>query len=147
MKSDLTIKLARVRRTVWARHASPWSAWSRWATTPLVLLPVWTRRWPHAAATTAWFALNPVVFPEPPDDRAWSTRAILGEEQWIADRPKDLALVVNASAAAASVVAVAAAYRRRPVAAASATGAQMALTLVYWELMTRYLGRRQRSAR
>ncbi|MFI0980904.1 DUF6653 family protein [Streptomyces sp. NPDC021093] len=134
-----------MRRAVFARHSNPWSAWTRWATTPLVLWLVWTRRGPHVAVTAAWFALNPVVFPKPADDRAWASRAMLGEEQWLADRPKDLALGVNAAASLASACAVAAAYRRRPAAAASATAAQMALTLVYWELMARYLDGHRRT--
>lgn len=95
--------LARVRRAVFARHSSPWSAWTRWA-----------------------------------------TRAMLGEEQWIVDRPKDAALDVNAAASVAGVAAVVAASRRRPAAAAVATAAEMALLLVYWELMARYFDRRKR---
>lgn len=34
---------------VFARHSNPWSAWTRWLSTPLVLVPLWTRRWSHAA--------------------------------------------------------------------------------------------------
>jgi hypothetical protein len=28
--------IARMRRAMFARHANPWSAWSRWTSTPLV---------------------------------------------------------------------------------------------------------------
>ena len=31
-----------------------------------------------------WMAVNPVVFGKPAHERAWATRAVLGEEQWIA---------------------------------------------------------------
>ncbi|WP_275040990.1 hypothetical protein [Nocardiopsis valliformis] len=31
---------ARLRRAVFARHSNPWSAWTRWASIPLVLVPV-----------------------------------------------------------------------------------------------------------
>ncbi|KKW63524.1 hypothetical protein AAV95_16735, partial [Mycolicibacterium elephantis] len=65
-------RLARVRRAVFARHANPWSAWSRWATTPLVLVPAWTRSWRHAAPIAVWFAVNPVIFAPPADERAWA---------------------------------------------------------------------------
>jgi hypothetical protein len=85
-----------------------------------------------------WFALNPVVFPRPAHERAWSTRAMLGEEQWIVDRPGDAAMAVNAAASAAAVVAVLGARYRRPWPAGVACAAQMALTLVYWEQMARY---------
>jgi hypothetical protein len=136
--------LARVLRGVFARHSNPWSAWTRWASAPLVLVPVWTRRWTHAGAVAIWLAVNPVVFPKPADERAWATRAMLGEEQWILDRPKDAALVVNAAASVAGVAAVVAARRRRLTPAAVSTAVQMALLLVYWELMARYVDRRQR---
>ncbi|MFI6574741.1 DUF6653 family protein [Nocardiopsis sp. NPDC050513] len=131
-------RLGRLRRAVFARHAHPWSAWSRWATAPLVLVPVWTRSWKHAAVVTVWFALNPVIFPKPADDRAWSSRAMLGEEIWLTDRPRDAALAVNAAASAVGLVAVVAARRRRLAPAATASAASMALLLVYWELMARY---------
>jgi hypothetical protein len=44
------------------RHSNPWSAWSRWATTPSALMPVWTRRRDQAALIAAWFAVNPLLF-------------------------------------------------------------------------------------
>lgn len=137
-------RLAQVRHAVFARHANPWSAWTRWASSPLVLVPVWTRRWSHAAAVGAWFALNPVIFPKPADHRAWASRAMLGEELWLTDRPVDASLGVNAAAAAAGVMAVIAARSRQMAPAAAATAAQMMLLLVYWELMVRYLDRHQR---
>lgn len=133
------IRFAELRRAVFARHANPWSAWSRWATTPLILVPVWTRRRRAAVWVVTWFALNPVIFGEPPDRSAWSTRAMLGEEQWITDRPRDAALLVSATATAAAAGALIAARRRRLAPAVIATAAQMALTLGYWELMARYL--------
>ncbi|MFD0773414.1 DUF6653 family protein [Streptomonospora algeriensis] len=130
--------VARLRRAVFARHSNPWSAWTRWAATPLVLVPVWTRDWRHAALVAGWMALNPVLFPEPADDSAWSTRAMLGEEQWITDGPHDAALAVQTAGSAAMVAALVAAYRRRPAAAAAATAATMGLTMLYWQQMTRY---------
>ncbi|MFI9406920.1 DUF6653 family protein [Nocardia sp. NPDC052316] len=136
MKSGRTF--AGIRRAVFARHSNPWSAWSRWATAPLLLVPVWKRSWPHAAAVGAWFAVNPLIFPAPADQRAWATKAILGEELWLADHPMDAALAVNTAATGAGVAAVLGAWRRRPVAAAAAIGALMLLLLGYWELMARY---------
>ena len=129
---------ARIMRAVFARHSNPWSAWSRWATIPLVLLPVWTRSRGQAAAVAVWFVLNPVIFPRPVHDGAWSTRAMLGEERWMLDRPRDAALAVNAATTAAAVVALVGARYRRPLPTGAACAAQMALTLVYWEQMARY---------
>ncbi|WP_228538207.1 DUF6653 family protein [Nocardia sp. XZ_19_385] len=129
---------ARVRSAVFARHSNPWSAWSRWATAPLLLVPVWKRSWPHAAVVGAWFAVNPVLFPAPAHQRSWATKAILGEELWVVDRPKDVALAVDAAAAGAGMIALLGAWHRRPVPAGAGIGALMLLLLGYWELMARY---------
>jgi hypothetical protein len=80
--------IARLRRKVFERHANPLSAWSRWGTTPLILVPVWTRKWTHAVPVLAWMIANAVVFPKPEHERAWATRAVLGEEMWIVERPR-----------------------------------------------------------
>jgi hypothetical protein len=133
--------VAGVRRAIFARHCNPWSAWTRWASTPLVLVPVWTRRWDYAALVGLWFVVNPVLFGKPGHEQGWSTRAMLGEELWITRRPKDAALAVSAATSIAAVCAIVAARRRRLGTAAAATAAQMALTLVYWQQMVRYLDR------
>lgn len=128
----------KIKRAVFARHCNPWSAWTRWASIPLTLLPVWRRSWRDAALVGTWMAINPVVFGRPANERAWSTRAMLGEERWIDDRPMDAAMAVNVAATAAGVTAMIAARRRRAVPATAATAAQMGLLLAYWELMARY---------
>lgn len=48
-------------------------------------------------------AANPVIFRRPADEHAWSTRAVLGEELWITERPRDTAMAVNAAATLAGV--------------------------------------------
>ena len=131
---------------MFARHSNPWSAWTRWASAPLVLVPVWTRRRRDAAIVAGWLALNPVIFGKPAHNRAWATRAILGEELWAADRPRDAAAIVTGVASLAAVAAIIASARHRRVPAAVACSAQMALTLVYWELMARYWDRYRMSA-
>lgn len=85
--------------------------------------------------------MNPVVFGKPAHHRAWSTRAMLGEELWISDRPRDAAMLVSAATSAAALVAVVAARRHRLRPALIALVVQMALTLVYWQQMVRYLDR------
>jgi hypothetical protein len=133
--------IARMRRAMFARHANPWSAWSRWASTPLVLLPVWTRRRSHALMVAIWFALNPVIFSKIHDERSWATRAMLGEELWISRRPRDSAAALSVVTSLVAVVAFVAARRHRTVSAAVATATQMTLTLVYWQQMVGYLER------
>lgn len=130
-----------VKSAVFARHSNPWSAWSRWASVPLLLVPAWRHSWRDAALVGAWMALNPVVFSEPPHQRAWATRAVLGEEQWIAERPRDAAMAVDVGATAAGVVALVAASRHRAVPALAATAVEMGLLMAYWELMARYYDR------
>jgi uncharacterized protein DUF6653 len=134
-------RVALVRRAVFARHANPWSAWTRWASTPLMLVPVWTRRRSHAVLVGAWLTVNPVLFPKVTDERHWATRAMLGEELWITRRPKDSATALSVVTSAVAVIALVAARRHRLVPAAAASAVQMALTLVYWEQMVQYLDR------
>lgn len=138
-----TSTVARLRHAMFARHSNPWSAWTRWASTPLVLVPVWTRRRRDAALVAGWLAVNPVLFPKPAHDRAWATRAMLGEELWIVDRPRDAAMILSAVTSAISIGALVAARRHRLRTAVVATAAQMALVLVCWELMARLYDRRR----
>ena len=89
-----------------------------------------------------WLAANPFVFGKPAHERAWSTRAMLGEELWISRRPRDAAMFVSAATSTAALGAVIAARGHRLLPAVVATAVQMALTLVYWEQMARYFDRR-----
>src|SRR5918994_1188470 len=123
--------VAGVVRKVFERHANPLSAWSRWATTPLVLIPVWTRKWTHAVPVLAWMIANAVVFPKPKHERAWATRAVLGEEMWIVERPRDAAMAVDAGSIVSLAAALIAARKRRLVPAVAATTGAMALIMVY----------------
>ena len=139
--------IARMRRKVFERHANPWSAWSRWGTTPLVVVPVWTRKWTHAVPVLAWMIANAVVFPKPEHERAWATRAVLGEEMWIVERPRDAAMVVNAGGIACLVAALIAARRRTLAHAVAGTAGSMALIMVYWKQMADYYDAEQAARR
>lgn len=138
--------MAQLRRALFARHCNPWSAWTRWASTPLILVPAWTRRRSHAVWLALWLAVNPFVFGRPGQLRAWSTRAMLGEELWISQRPRDGATVISGLTSTTALVAVVAARRHRLLPAAIATALQMSFTLVYWEQMVRYLERERQDA-
>jgi hypothetical protein len=98
---------------VWRRHSSPWSVWTRILTYPLVYLPLWNRSWKQGVVVTAWFAANPVIFPEPEDDSSCATRGVLGEKLWMAERPRDLIMLLSAASGMVGVVGLVAAYRRR----------------------------------
>ncbi|HEY9304252.1 MAG TPA: hypothetical protein VIO95_08185, partial [Mycobacterium sp.] len=79
--------------------------------------------------------------PKVTEKRNWATRAMLGEELWITNRPKDTAAALSVLTSTIAVVALIAARRHRAALAAVATAIQMALTLVYWQQMVRYLDR------
>lgn len=126
---------ARLKRWVFARHSNPMSAWSRWASIPLVVLPFWKRDAGAAAAVAAWMLLNPIVFPKPRHDQAWATKAMLGEELWSERLRFDTAFSVNAASTAAMAVSIAGAWRKSARLTIPAAAAQMTLTLVFWKLM------------
>ncbi len=118
------------------RHANPWSAWTRLLSTPLLLVPLWTRRWWLYGPVAAWLAVNPVVFPEATDEKAFATRAMLAEEQWSRDMTSEPAVTaVSAAAGVLLVAAMVAAYRKRRGLMVSGTAGFMVLTLLEWKLL------------
>ena len=66
----------------------------------LVFVPIWTRSWREGAVVVVWLIVNPIMFREPKNDKAWATRAMLGEEMWIAERPLDRAMALGVGATA-----------------------------------------------
>jgi hypothetical protein len=73
----------------WARHANPWSGWSRLTTLPLLALAIWSRVWIGwgaiipIAAVVFWVWLNPRLFPVPQSTDNWMSRGVLGERVWL----------------------------------------------------------------
>ena len=74
----------------WARHANPWSGWTRLATLPMLALAAWSRDWigwwalPAFLLALAWTWANPCLFPPPRRHDAWMTQGVLGERLWLA---------------------------------------------------------------
>ena len=73
----------------WARHANPWSGWSRVITTlPLLVAAIWSRAWlgywslALIALAIWWIWFNPRAFGPAKDDHAWISRCVLGERFW-----------------------------------------------------------------
>lgn len=73
----------------WARHANPWSGWTRFVTClPLLALAVWSRAWlgywslALIALALAWVWFNPRAFGPVPNDGAWISRGVFGERFW-----------------------------------------------------------------
>ncbi len=79
----------RMSDEVWARHANPWSVWTRYACLPLLALSIWSRVWIGGWAwlpvllTLIWIWLNPRVFGKPESTDNWASRAVLGERVWL----------------------------------------------------------------
>jgi hypothetical protein len=140
--SDKTVAMASTgshfKRWVFSRHSHPWSAWTRWASTPLVMVPVWNRSARHGVVVAAWLVLNPVLFPPPRNDSAFATRAVLGEERWVEELPVSRALAVDCVAGAALLVAIDGARRHRRAQMTIATIGTMSALLWYWLEMVRF---------
>ena len=64
------------------RHAHPVSAWSRLLSTPLLLVPLWTRRWWLYVPIGAWFAVNPVMTPRAQDMSSFGTAVFVTLTLW-----------------------------------------------------------------
>jgi hypothetical protein len=133
----MTSTWARGTRWVFARHSHPWSAWTRWASIPLIMLPIWNRSARQGALVGAWFVANAVVFPPPRDDSAYATRVVLGEEMWLEERRVSGALAINGMASGALLIAVDGARRHRRGQMTIATIGAMGALLVYWREMVR----------
>ncbi len=116
-----------LRHWMFVRHAHPVSAWSRLLTVPLVAAPFWTRRTDVTAGVPVWFAMNPIMTPEPADRRSFATRAILGEERWLAQPGLDRTMgALNVLGVVALGGAVLAAWHRRKAPTVVGVAATMA---------------------
>jgi hypothetical protein len=133
--------IKRLLREIFRYHSNPWSAWTRLLSVPLVFVPIWTRSWRQGAILGVWLIANPLVFPEPKDDRAWATRAMLGEEMWISKHPLDWAMALSLGAAAFNLGGVWGAYKRRLLPTVVCTVGQVALLLAYWRELVVYYER------
>ena len=80
----------------WARHASPWSVWTRIPILPLLALAIHSRAWIGAwallpvAALLVWTWANPRAFAPPARLDSWASRGVLGERLWLARRERPI---------------------------------------------------------
>ena len=74
---------------IWARHANPWSGWTRVPVLPAFAAAIWAREWIGVwclaliAVLLIWTWLNPRVFPKPASTDNWMSRGVLGERVWL----------------------------------------------------------------
>lgn len=73
----------------WARHANPWSVWTRFSCAPLIVLAIWSRDWigwwallPSALALL-WTWLNPRLFTPPLRSDNWASKGTFGERVFL----------------------------------------------------------------
>lgn len=88
--AKLSERLMGMDDATWARHANPWSGWTRITILPLLSLAIWSRIWLGwgavwpVLAVVVWTWVNPRLFGPPASNRAWMTKGVLGERVWLA---------------------------------------------------------------
>ena len=86
----LSERLMQMDEAAWARHANPWSVWTRFTCLPLLVLAIYARQWigwwalPLVLLAAAWTWANPRAFPPPDDFGSWASRGTLGERVFLA---------------------------------------------------------------
>ena len=74
----------------WARHANPWSVWTRVPILPLLALAIYSREWIGGWAVApvlllvVWALVNPRAFPPPARTDNWASKGTFGERLWLA---------------------------------------------------------------
>ena len=92
MKTTIESRIAKLfamSDETWARHANPWSVWTRFSVLPLFIFAVWSRVWVGSWAwgwvglVILWTWLNPRLFAKPRSTKNWASKAVLGERVWL----------------------------------------------------------------
>ena len=79
----------RMSDATWARHASPWSVWTRVPILPALALAVFSRAWigwwclVPIALLVVWIWVNPRAFPPPASTDRWASKGTFGERVWL----------------------------------------------------------------
>lgn len=149
--------MARINVDMWRRHSHPLSGWSRSLTQPLLCLPLWNRSWSQGLAIAVWLAVNPIIFPPPRHNRAWMTRAILGERVWVNGLKRQIragSIPVDDAALWFSVIqtvlldiSLYAAWRKRAAVMALSNVGAVAFNLWYLDRMARLYDEHQGGSR
>ena len=67
---------------IWKRHTNPLSGWTRVIAFFFFPIPFWFQNWYLLIGLLIFFAINPILFPEPKSKNNWMSKSILGEELW-----------------------------------------------------------------
>lgn len=80
----------------WARHANPWSVWTRIPILPFLAFAIWARVWLSwwclipVGSLIAWALVNPRAFPVPKHTNHWASRGVMGERLFLARKIKPI---------------------------------------------------------
>lgn len=125
----------RLTDTFWERHASPWSAGTRFLTMPLLLYAIYRRDRRLLVAVVGFVIVNPVLFPRPDSTDSWLSRIVLAEREWLGDDRGTMGLgypnLLNLLNVPATLLALWVAWRRKPVTTLVACVVAMALK-IWW---------------
>jgi hypothetical protein len=92
MDQTLESKIARIflmSDETWARHANPWSVWTRLTTLPVLIAAIWSRiwigywAWGMVCLAILWIWINPRLFKKPDSTNNWASKGVLGERVWL----------------------------------------------------------------
>ncbi|WP_299477708.1 DUF6653 family protein [uncultured Roseibium sp.] len=81
--------LMRMSAGTWARHANPWSVYTRLAASLPTFLAIWSIHWIGWLAIlpigfmAVWTFLNPRIFAAPANAESWAARGVLGERAFL----------------------------------------------------------------
>lgn len=82
-------QIMRMDDKTWARHANPWSVYTRFSALPLLALSIWSRYWLGVDAlfpfglSVLWIWLNPRLFKPPKNFDSWASKGVLGEQLFL----------------------------------------------------------------
>lgn len=82
-------KLMGMSNSDWARHANPWSVYTRFAASVPMFFALWSVYWIGWWATlpialmVLWTAVNPRFFKPPRSTSSWGARGVLGERAFL----------------------------------------------------------------
>jgi hypothetical protein len=84
--------------TTWAKHANPWSGWTRVLAMPLIATGLYLHNPWLIALFFVWIIINPFIFPKPKSVNNWMSMGVLGEQLYYKDGKKikrDLPTLLN----------------------------------------------------
>lgn len=130
--------------TFWERHANPWSAGTRILVYPVFMYAIYRRDAKLVAATLAFIAVNPVLFPRPERTDNYLSRIVLAERQWLDEGNGTMGVdypnVLNVLNVPVTFYALVSAIRQKPVGTLLGTLGVMVVKLWWTDAIIRKTG-------